>query len=119
MGGLAVAMDGALYRSQGSRQGSTIYPLDSKYWVMNQLLPQYQRDLAALSHLSVRSQSGALVPLAAVASLGTGLGPLTVNHAGQIPAVTLSFNLRPGASLGEAVDAVVRAARTAPPSTIT
>jgi len=81
--------------------------------------PQYQRDAAALSRLYVRSRSGQLVPLAAVARLEEGVGPLTVNHFGQLPAVTLSFNLAPGHALGDAVEAVERVARETLPATIT
>ena len=71
---------------------------------MMELLPQYQRDPAALSMLYIRSSSGKLVPLGTVAKLTRTVGPLTVNHLGQLPAVTISFNLRPGVALGEAVD---------------
>ncbi len=81
-------------------------------------MPQYQRDPSALSILSVRSKSGTLVPLGAVARLSPTVGPLSVNHAGQIPAVTLSFNLRPGVSLGEGTAAVEKAAREVLPSSI-
>jgi HAE1 family hydrophobic/amphiphilic exporter-1 len=69
-------------------------------------LPQYQRDPAALSMLYIRSASGKLVPLGTVAKLTRTVGPLTVNHLGQLPAVTLSFNLQPGVSLGDAVEQI-------------
>src|SRR5438093_6871764 len=71
-----------------------------------ELLPEYQRDPAALSELYVRSASGQLVPLRSVAKISHGVGPLTVNHFGQLPSVTISFNLEPGRALGPAVDAV-------------
>jgi len=71
-----------------------------------EVLPQYQRDPAALSQLYVRSTTGKLVPLEAVATLRRGVGPLTVNHWGQLPSVTISFNLAPGVSLGTAVNEV-------------
>jgi HAE1 family hydrophobic/amphiphilic exporter-1 len=78
------------------------------------LQDKYQKDPAALSLLYIRSSNGNLVPLNAVANLGTSLGPLTVNHLGQLPAVTISFNLRPGATIGEAVDQVNGLARSLP-----
>lgn len=68
--------------------------------------PRYQADPSALSQLYIRSSRGSLIPLSAVASIERSLGPLVINHLGQFPAVTLSFNLKPGASLGEAVKAV-------------
>ena len=109
----------ALYDAYGSRQVSTIYTPNNQYWVILELLPQYQRDIAALQQLQVHSKTGALVPLSAVASLTPAVGPLTVTHAGQIPAVTISFDVRQGVALGQAVDAVQRASREVLPSTIT
>src|SRR5262245_65002154 len=70
---------------------------------MMQLLPQFKHDPDALGMLYIRSSSGKLVPLSAVAKLTRSVGPLTVNHLGQLPAVTISFNLKPGVSLGDAV----------------
>ena len=87
----------------GSPQVSTIYTPTNQYWVMMELLPEYQRDPAALGMLYVRGSSGKLVPLNAVAKLTRTVGPLTVNHLGQLPAVTISFNLKPGVALGDAV----------------
>ena len=112
-------LEDALYSAYGSRQVSTIYTPNNQYWVILELLPQFQRDLSALRLLSVRSSSGALVPIGAVASLETGLGPLTVNHAGQLPAVTLSFDVKPGTGLSEAVAQVQSAARQTLSSDIT
>jgi len=109
----------ALYDAYGSRQVSTIYTPNDQYWVILELMPQFQRDLSALDRLYVGGANGTAVPLSALAKLSPGLGPLSVNHQGQIPAVTLSFNLRPGTSLGQAVDAVQRTARETLPSTIT
>jgi HAE1 family hydrophobic/amphiphilic exporter-1 len=108
----------ALYDAYGSRQVSTIYTPNNQYWVIVELLPQYQRDVDALRQLSVRSQGGTLVPVSAVATLTSGLGPLTVNHAGQIPCVTISFDLKPGVALGQAVDVVNRTAREVLPSNV-
>ena len=108
----------ALYDAYGSRQVSTIYTDNNQYWVIQELLPEYQLDLSALRLLYIRSQQGTLVPLTSVASVSPGLGPLTVNHSGQLPSVTLSFNLAPNVSLGDGVSAVQRAAGEILPSTI-
>jgi len=115
----AAQIEGALYDAYGSRQVSTIYAPNNEYKVIMELQPRFQTDPASLSLLYVRSSSGRLVPLNAVANLKQTLGPLTVNHAGQLPAVTVSFNLKPGIPLGDAVDAVGRAAREILPGTIT
>ncbi len=105
-------IDEALYDAYGSRQVSTIFTPNNQYWVVLELLPQYQRDVSALQLLNVRSATGTLVPIAAVATLTPALGPLSVNHSGQVPAVTLSFDLKPGVGLSEAVAEVQGAART-------
>ena len=81
--------------------------------------PRYQADPAALQWLYIRSSNGQLVPLDAVASLTRNLGPLTINHSGQLPAVTISFNLKPGVALGDAVAAVDKVARQMLPASIT
>ena len=84
------------------RTGSGRFPRFTRrttnIWVVMELEDQYQKDPTALSLLYVRSSTGTLVPLNAVASLSTSLGPLSVNHLGQLPAVTVSFNLKPGRS---------------------
>ena len=108
----------ALYDAYGSRQVSTIYTPNNQYWVILELLPEYQRDPAALQLLYLRSQRGNLVPLTSVASASPDVGPLSVNHSGQLPSVTLSFNLPPGVSLGAAVNEVEKTARQTLPSTI-
>jgi len=108
----------ALYDAYGSRQVSTIYTPNNQYWVVLELLPEYQRDPSALKLLYLRSQKGTLIPLTSVASASNDIGPLSVNHSGQLPSVTLSFNLPPGVSLGTAVNDVQKAARQALPSTI-
>jgi HAE1 family hydrophobic/amphiphilic exporter-1 len=95
-----------LYDAYGSRQVSTIFTPSNEYSVIMEVLPQYQMDPAALSLLFVRSQTGAMVPLSSVASIAKSSGPATVNHSGQLPSVTLSFNLAPGVSLGEATTVV-------------
>ena len=112
-------VESALYDAFGSRQVSTILTANNQYWVILELEPQYQRDPTALNMLYVHSNTGALVPLGSVASLVPSLGPLSVNHSGQQPSVTLSFNLRPGVSLGTAVAEVDREARATLPANIT
>jgi HAE1 family hydrophobic/amphiphilic exporter-1 len=103
MGVTVAQIENALYDAYGSRQVSTIYTPQNEYWVIMELDPRYQRDPAALSMLYIRSDSGRLVPLSAVADLRLTVGPLTVSHLGQLPAVTISFNLKPGVALGDAV----------------
>ena len=112
----AAQVEDALYTAYGQRQVSTIYAPNDEYWVVMELEDQYQRDPSALSLLYVRSTTGNLVPLNAVASLSTSLGPLSVNHLGQLPAVTVSFNLKPGQAIGEAVNEVNNLARSLPQS---
>jgi HAE1 family hydrophobic/amphiphilic exporter-1 len=103
-------VDEALYDAYGSRQVSTIFTPNNQYWVVLELLPQYQRDITALQMLNVRSSRGDLVPIGSVARLVPGLGPLSVSHSGQLPAVTLSFDVRQGTGLSEAVAEVQAAA---------
>ena len=119
LGVSAAQIEDALYNAFGSRQVSTIYTPDNQYWVILEVVPEAQRDIAALGSLRVRSASGALVPVATVAHLRTTVGPLTVNHSGQMPAVTLAFNLAPGVALGQAVEVVERTARNTLPSSVT
>src|SRR5204863_415732 len=92
-------------------QVSTIYTPTNQYWVIMELDPKYQRDPNELSLLYVRAQSGKLVPLSSVARLRPTIGPLTITHLGQLPAVTISFNLKPGVSLSEAVAEVEKVQR--------
>jgi len=108
----------ALYDAYGSRQVSTIYTPNNEYWVVMELEPQYQQDLSALGLLYVRASNGSLVPLSAVASISQTAGPVTVNHSGQLPSVTLSFNLRAGVSLGDATAEVQKLANQLLPSSI-
>jgi HAE1 family hydrophobic/amphiphilic exporter-1 len=108
----------ALYSAYGLRQVSTIYAPNNQYRVIMELAPEYQHDANALAMLHVRSSSGALIPLSGIAKLTDSLGPLSVNHLGQLPAVTISFNLRQGFSIGEAVNQINSAASSSLPSTI-
>ncbi len=119
LGVSAEQVEDALFTAYGARQISTIYAPNNEYRVVMELEPQYQRDVSALSLLYIRSTNGQLVPLNAVARLASNFGPLSVNHLGQLPAVTISFNLKPGVSLGDAVDRVSDVARATLPSTIT
>jgi HAE1 family hydrophobic/amphiphilic exporter-1 len=114
----AAQIENALYGAYGSQQVSTILAPNNQYYVITELQDKYQLDPSALGMLYVRSTNGQLVPLDAVANLTTGVGPLTINHQGQLPSVTVSFNLNPDVSLGEAVDAVNKLARSTLPATI-
>ena len=102
-------IEDALYTAYGQRQVSTIYTPTNEYGVVMEVEPQYQADPAALSLLHIRSASGALVPLDAVTQIAHGVAPLTVNHQGQVPSVTISFNLAPGVSLSTAIAAIQKA----------
>jgi len=103
MGVTASQIEAALNSAYGAPQVSTIFTPTNQYWVMMELLPRFKDDPDALGMLYIRSTSGKLVPLSAVAKLTRAVGPLTVNHLGQLPAVTISFNLKPGVPLGDAV----------------
>ncbi len=119
LGVTAEAIERVLFDAFGSRWVSTIYAPNNQYRVIMEVEDRYQRDPAALARLYVAGAGGRLVPLEAVATFRRGVGPLTVNHFGQFPAVTLSFNLAPGTSLGEAVDRVNAVAREVLPPEIT
>jgi len=111
-------IEDALYSAYGQRQVSTIFAPNNQYRVILETEPQYQRDSNAIASLYIRAKSGQLVSLNAVATLTNTLGPLSVNHLGQIPAVTISFNLRPGTSIGDAVNEINDLARRSLPATI-
>lgn len=96
-------VEDALQSAFSARQISTIYAATNQYQVILELDPAFQADPNGVARLHVRAANGALVPLDAVARLTRGAQALTVNHQGQLPAVTLSFNLLPGVSLGQAV----------------
>jgi len=118
LGVTAHQVEDALYTAYGTRQISTIFAPNNQYRVVMELEPRYQRDPSALAQLYIRSSTGRLVALDAIATLTPSLGPLSVNHLGQIPAVTLSFNLKPGVSLGQAVEQVQEVARATLPDTV-
>jgi HAE1 family hydrophobic/amphiphilic exporter-1 len=138
LGVTAAEIENTLYDSFGQRQVSTIYTPTNEYWVVLELLPQYQQDIASLGTLYVRSgtsvggtsnggygaaaiapSSGApLVPLSAVARFRNDVGPVTVNHSGQLPSVTISYDLAPGVSLGTAISDIQTEAKKILPSNI-
>jgi HAE1 family hydrophobic/amphiphilic exporter-1 len=111
-----LVIENTLYNAYGSRQVSTIMTPNNQYQVILELSPRYQANASLLSLLSVRSNTGQLVPLSAMTMLREDVGPLTVNHTGQLPSVTISFNLRPGVSLGQAVASLTSVVRASLPS---
>jgi HAE1 family hydrophobic/amphiphilic exporter-1 len=111
MGVSAQSIEMALNNAYGARQVSTIYTSTNQYFVILELAPRYQTDPSALPLLYVRSSTGALVPLNAVAKLSFGVGPMQVTHLGQLPSVTFSFDLRPDVALSQAIDQVQVAMR--------
>jgi len=111
-------IEDALYTAYGQRQISTIYAPNNEYWVIMELEDKYQSDPQMLSELYIRCANGQLVSLSTVAKLVTNLGPLTVNHMGQLPSVTISFNLQPGVAIGDAVNEISRLAANTLPLTI-
>jgi HAE1 family hydrophobic/amphiphilic exporter-1 len=113
LGVTAGQIENALYDAYGERQSSTIYGDVAEYWVVFEVEPQFQLDPDALSQLYITSSftptnstTPFLVPLSAVARLTRNLGPTSISHVGQLPSVTISFNLAPGVSLGTAVERV-------------
>jgi hydrophobic/amphiphilic exporter-1 (mainly G- bacteria), HAE1 family len=109
----------ALNSAYGTRQVSQIFAPEDQYQVIMQVAPQYQRDPNALSLLYVQAPGGQLVPLSALVTTKVSAGPQSINHVGQLPSVTLSFNLKPGVALGDAVARVERLALETLPSIVT
>ena len=102
---LGVSIDvvrSALYSAFGERQVSTIYLPTDSYQVIMEVAPEAKKDETALEGIYVRSSSGALVPVSSFATIERKVGPTSINHVGQLQAVTLSFNLAPGVALGDA-----------------
>jgi hydrophobic/amphiphilic exporter-1 (mainly G- bacteria), HAE1 family len=118
LGVTADQVGNALYEAFGTAQVSDIYAPTNDYWVIMELLPQYQKDPRALDLIYIRSANGKLVPLSAVTKPRSTAGPLAVNHLGQLPSVTISFNLKPGVALGDAVGRVDAVARETLPPTV-
>jgi HAE1 family hydrophobic/amphiphilic exporter-1 len=119
LGVSAQQIEAALSMAYSTLQVSTILAPTNQYQVITELLPQFQADPSSLTMLYIRSSSGKLVPLNVVTKPSVATGPLLVNHLGQLPAVTISFNLKPGVSLSEAVSLVDKAARGTLPGSIT
>ncbi len=118
LGITAAHIESTLYTAYGSRQISTIFAPNNQYRVILEVAPEFEWTPETLSMLYVRSGAGQLVPLNTLATVNKSAGPLTVNHLGQFPSVTLSFNLAPGYSLGGAVERVQAAARSVLPGSI-
>ncbi len=119
MGITAQTLDNALYDAFGQRQVSTMYRPLNQYHVVMEVAPQFQQTTEALQNIYLRSTTGTPVPLAAFTHFEPSNTPLAVNHQGQVPSVTISFNLAPGIALGQATDAIDKAESTIGfPSTI-
>jgi HAE1 family hydrophobic/amphiphilic exporter-1 len=95
-----------MFNAFGTRQVATIYTATNDYWVILEAQPEFQTDITALSKIFIKTAAGVSVPLEAVTRIVPSVGPLQVNHQGNQPSVTISFNLAPGFSLGQAVDAI-------------
>ncbi len=111
LGVTPAAIDDALYDAFGQRQIATLYTQLNQYRVVLELKPEMQQGPDALSHIYVRASSGSLVPLSALSHSKIGSTALSVNHQGQFPSITMSFNAAPGVALGQAVDAIHRVER--------
>ncbi len=108
-----------LYDAYGSRQVSTIYTPTNEYWVVMESMPEFERDEHSLDQLYIRAPAtGKMVPLSTIARLERTVGPLSINHSGQLPSVTISFNVAPNVALSQAVALVENEAREVLPSTI-
>ena len=119
LGLTASQVENALYNAYGTRQVSQIFAPSNQYQVILRVAPEFQSDPDAMALLHVRSNAGRLIPLESVARLRTDVGPFQVNHFGQLPAVTISFNLAPGFALGDAVNQIQTVAAETIPATIT
>jgi HAE1 family hydrophobic/amphiphilic exporter-1 len=108
----------ALSSAYSARQVSQIYAPDDEYQVIMQVAQEYQQDPAALSMLYVQGSGNRLIPLSAVVTTRQTVGPQSINHIGQLPAVTMSFNLQPGVALGDALARVQEVARQTLPATV-
>jgi HAE1 family hydrophobic/amphiphilic exporter-1 len=114
----AQQVEDTLYSAFGSRQVSTIYTSTNQYAVILELDEKFQRDPSSLALLYLRNREGRLIPLESVSKIRPTVGPLTVAHMGQVPAVTITFNLGPGTALSEATSEIERLAREILPSTV-
>ncbi len=119
LGLTASQVETSLYNAYGTRQVSQIFAPSNQYQVILRVAPEFQSDPEAMSLLHVRATGGRLIPLESVARLRTEVGPFQVNHFGQLPSVTISFNLAPGLALGDAVNQIQAVAADTIPATIT
>jgi HAE1 family hydrophobic/amphiphilic exporter-1 len=115
----ATDIKSALYDGLGPQWSSTIYGPNAQYRVLLELDPTYQQHVDSLQTIAFKTPRGALVPLESVVKFQETVGPQTVNHVGELPAATISFGLRPGVSLGEAVERINAAAASLLPPTVT
>ncbi|MGH8161503.1 MAG: efflux RND transporter permease subunit [Gammaproteobacteria bacterium] len=113
------AIQNTLLAAYGGDQVSTIYGATDNYYVILQLAPQYQENINALEALYVPGNGGTLIPLASIARITPGVGPLTISHYQELPSVTLSFDLDPGVSLGSVTSAIQDLAASTLPAGIT
>ncbi len=118
LGITATQVQNALYSSFGARQVSTIYAPNNDYQVIMELLPEFQKDANAMHLIYLRSSTGKLVPLDSVTRPRNTVGPLQITHYGQLPSVTISFNIKAGVSLGDAVDRIQAVAQQNLPPTV-
>ncbi|MFO0815387.1 MAG: efflux RND transporter permease subunit [Gemmatales bacterium] len=119
LGVSARQIEDALANAYGSRQVSTIFAANNEYNVILEALPEFQRDPTALSRMFIRSATGQLVPIDSLVEVDRGVGPLTINHSGQLPSVTISFDVKAGSSLGEALAKAQAAAQEVLPASLT
>jgi HAE1 family hydrophobic/amphiphilic exporter-1 len=112
-------VEDALNSAYSARQVSTIYTPDNQYWVITEVEPRFYRSPILLQKLYIRSTSGSLIPLSTVARTRSSVGPLLINHLGQFPSVTLSFNLKPNVALSAGVDQVKKLAAETLPDDVT
>ncbi len=111
LGITASAIDNTLYDAFGQREINVLFTQLNQYHVILETLPKFQKDPAMLKDIYVNSASGGAVPLSAFAHFESGIAPLVINHQGQFPSVTVSFNLAPGVALGDATTAIQKVQR--------
>ncbi len=110
LGVTAAALENALAEAYNAQQVSTIYTASNEYWVLMEVLPKYQQSIPDITSLYVHGSNNRVVPMSDVATLDRGVSPQTVNHSGQLPSVTITFNTPPGADLSKVTSTVDAAA---------
>ncbi|MDD5678930.1 MAG: efflux RND transporter permease subunit [Kiritimatiellae bacterium] len=108
----------AFYSAYGTRQVSTIYTASTFYYVILELMPEFRQNPSSLEMLYIKSDRGQLVPLTTVATIRETVSPLTINHSGQVPSATISFNLKPGYAIGTAIDEINRFGHATLPASV-